>query len=582
MNKLFTKLYFQLLVSILLITTSSFVVHKANPVSTVMQKIVEKIYKENQLDKFDKITQRELLSYIDPASLDILANQYWSFYVNTDVEVLVCRDINQKEIPFWLSYNQFTKTKEFIKNENVTYEVWRKVFKKGKVNLGINGFDRHRFVYFVAIKPINKKIKLQVEPIWPLDQRVLPLQVGSYIYKDWDELTITSYSSIFENSYILPTYRGRSREAHLIGAFRSTNYPSSGLPDQLLLSWIDDTRTTQHISWRTNLKTTRCTVKYWENNTGDTVMINPSHEIVNDMLLSNDVSIKRYKVNITNLRPNTVYHYQILSNTGNSDIHSFKTGRNEPVFEFGWFGDMHNDPKLGYFIPKWQQMFPRADFYLQAGDLVNTGLFRDNWDQLFNVTRSITNNKPFMVVPGNHDSQEALFPSMYLSYFKFPDNGPVGLPKGLSYHFTYANTLFLMIDALTLNVDSQKKWIENTLKGSKEKFKIVVFHFAPHTFESTYPDILEHWEPLFQAYNVDLVFNGHFHYYHKTNEKQQPKYIMSVATKSKGEDISIKAGEFYVKKGYLYQHIKIQDTSLELTSVDSTGNIIDQFKLTKN
>ena len=126
MNKLFTKLYFQLLVSILLITTSSFVVHKANPVSTVMQKIVEKIYKENQLDKFDKITQRELLSYIDPASLDILANQYWSFYVNTDVEVLVCRDINQKEIPFWLSYNQFTKTKEFIKNENVTYEVWNK------------------------------------------------------------------------------------------------------------------------------------------------------------------------------------------------------------------------------------------------------------------------------------------------------------------------------------------------------------------------------------------------------------------------------------------------------------------------
>lgn len=552
-----------------------------NPIPTIMQRLIEGIYKKGDVNRFDSITQSEILTYIDPASRNSLANEYWSFTVNTDVEVLVCRDIQQKEVPFWLKENRFTLTKESIKNENVNYEVWRKVFKKGKVNLGINGFDRHRYVYFIVIKPLHADKKLTLKPIWPLEQKFFPLEVGSYIYKDWDELTVTEYTSIFEGSYIMPTYRGRSREAHLINAFRQTDYPSSDVPDQILLSWTGNTKNSQHISWRTGANVQSSTLKYWIRGQKDTLFKKAVVEPLHDVLLSNDPIVNRFFVNIEGLKPNSIYDYQIITDKGKSTVNNFKTASTRDEFEFGWFGDMHNDPGLGHIIPKWNEMFPKANFYLQAGDLVNTGLYRDHWDQLLQVTRAMTNSKPFMTIPGNHDSQEALFPSMYLSYFKFPDNGPSDLPKGLSYHFDYGNTLFLMLDAVTLDTKKQVKWIEETLFNSRQKFKIVVFHFAPHTFESTYPDIVALWEPLFVKYGVDLVFNGHFHYYHRTNDEKRPKYIMSVATKAKGDNIQIKKGEHLAQKGYLYQHVKVNSNELELISVDSVGNIIDQFKLNK-
>lgn len=553
-----------------------------NPIPRVMQAIVNLIIEKGETDRFKDISQQDLLTYIDPASLRVLASEYWTFEVNQDVEVLVCRDIQQKEIPFWLLADNFERTNEFIKNENVNYEVWRKVFKRGKVNLGINGFDRHRYVYFVALKPLNTIRKLEIKAIWPVEQDLSPLEIGSYTYRDWDELTISGYSTIFKNTFILPTYRGRSREAHLISAFRTTDYPATNIPDQILLSWKGNPKTTQHISWRTDLSQSSAKINYWKENSKDTLQVSVLPEVIEDVLLINDPIVNRFAVNLNGLIPDSKYQYQIISNTHISPIYNFNTASISEEFEFGWFGDMHNDSRLEGLIPSWIMKYPNARFYLQAGDLVNTGLYRDQWDQLLNATKAMTDNKSFMVVPGNHDSQEALHPSMYLSYFKFLENGPQSQPKGLSYHFDYGNTLFLMIDAVTLKTEDQLKWIEETLSKSEQKFKIVTFHFAPHTFESSYPDIIELWDPIFKKHGVDLVFNGHFHYYHRTNSEQKPMYVMSVSTKGKGENIQVKAGEFYAQKGYLYQHVKIKPNELNLTSVDSLGNIIDQFKLIKN
>lgn len=547
-----------------------------------MERIVANIYSKGEVDRFKEISQQDIVSYLDASSLDILAKEYWTFQVNTDVEVFVCRDLNQKQAPFWLLQQSFVKTNETITNENVVYEVWRKVFKKGKVNLGINGFDRHRYVYFVAIKPLDKNVNIHIKPIWPLDQHIEPLQIGSVIYKDWDELTVNQFTAVFKDSYILSTYRGRSREAHLINAFRETQYPSTKVPDQLLLSFKEDPKTTQHISWRNNNTIIASSLIYWQKGTKDTLRKKADFEVIKDVLLVNDPVVNRFNVNLEGLQPNTEYEFQILSNTNRSKVYSFATAPASNAFEFGWFGDMHNDSKLASFIPYWKSAFPKANFYLQAGDLVNTGLYRDHWDELWNATKSITDEKPFMTVPGNHDSQELLFPWMYLSYLKFPQNGPKDLSKGLSYSFNYGNATFLMLDAVTFSAKQQQKWIEQVLAASKQKFKIVVFHFSPHTFESTYEDMIQLWEPLFVKYRVDLIFNGHFHYYHRTKDKNIPTYIMSVATRQKGENITENKDAYFLQKGYLYQHVKINDGELELISVDSVGTIIDQFKIIKN
>lgn len=570
-----------MILALALVLSSSFITYNY-PIPAIIQKIIKEIYAREDVSRFADITQSDLLKLIDSTSLQMLGTEYWVFKVNTDVEVFVCRDINQSEVPFWLEVTGFNKTDGFIKNENVHYEVWRKIFKKGQINLGVNGFDRHRYTYFVALKALDKNEKLEINPIWPINQQSYQLKVGSYIYTDWDELTVTEFSNSLQNCRILPTSRGRSREAHLIKAFRETDHPSSHMADQILLSWRDDADISQHISWRTNKNIQSSALKYWMNDGRDTVVIPANREIITDFLLANDPIVHRFNVDVTGLMENTVYKYQILTSGSESEIRSFQTASKTQSFEFGWFGDMHNDTILAQLMPRWQNMYPKAAFYLQAGDLVNTGLYRDHWDQLLNATKTMTDAKPFMSVPGNHDSQEALFPSLYLSYLKYPNNGPDQLPPGLSYHFEYSNTLFLMLDAVTFQTEDQLKWLEKVLSNSTHTFKIAVFHFAPHTFESTYNDIIKLWEPIFIKYGIDIVFNGHFHYYHRTNEQQRPIYIMSVATKSKADYIKFKQGEYVQQKGYLYQHVKINGNKLHLVSVDSVGNIIDQLNLSKN
>lgn len=588
MKKMLPSIHTGLLIilSVVLLLSCSRQDHRSNPIPEVMDRVIRKIYEDGVVEHFANIDQYNVLNYFQEEELKVLSSAYWVFDVDSDVEVFVCRDVQQKEVPFWLIRDGFEKTKLIVENEHVQYEVWSKVFPKGRVHLGINGFDRHRFVYFVAVKPVVEDTKLEINAVWPKEQVVLPMQKGSFTYSDWDELVLTSVAGELEGAALLPTFRGRSREAHLINAFRKTDYPSSLEADQILLTWTDDPKTTQTISWRTNMEIESCTLMYWERGADDTLKRHAEHEVISDALLANDPDVKRFSITLKDLRAGTGYEYCILSDTQQSPVFTFKTDAGSDRFEFGWFGDVHNDLTWGGLLRYWDQMFPNTSFYLQAGDLVNTGLYRDHWDQLWYAAKPLTNKKAFMAVPGNHDSQEGLFPAMYLDYLKYPHNGPNDAPKGLSYNFVYGNTLFLMLNVVGMSVDSQKEWLDSTLAKSQETFKIAVFHFPPFAPESDYKDIVEHWVPLFEKYQVDLVFNGHFHYYLRKKapgKSDGPIYIMSVGTKEKQhKNMPISHSEKWAHTGYLYQQVKIDGNTLELVSVDSLGSQVDQLKITKN
>src|SRR5690606_25700556 len=204
---------------------------------------------------------------------------------------------------------------------------------------------------------------------------VNPVKIGSVIYHDWEELTLTALPDYFEGGYILPTIRGRSREAHLIGAFRHTDYPATSQPDQLIRTWTGDPKTSLDISWRTGIEVASCSVAYWQQGLQDTMTVQANEMVIHDVLLANDPDIKRFQVSLTSLKAGTTYGFRILSGVTESPAYTFTTDSGDDNFEFGWFGDIHNDGRWGHLFPRWKQMFPNAKFYLQVGDLVNTGLY---------------------------------------------------------------------------------------------------------------------------------------------------------------------------------------------------------------
>ncbi len=554
-------------------------------IASVIQETVSGLYESGAWEKFDSLNQEEILAYFSKQDQQVLAEKYWEFEISEESIVYICRDKNQQETPFWLARNGFEKTTLRLSNESVEYEIWKKKFQKGLVNLGINGFDRHRFVYFTLVQPIQASNEFKINPIFPVDQTIQPLAKGSSTYTDWTELQLLAIPEELQGSYLLNTYRGRSREAHLQHAFRKTNYPTSDTPDQILLSWTGETNNSQHISWRTSKSVNESSIYYWKKNETDTIQLSAKAETILDVQLSNDSEVKRFQVDLAGLSSGTTYAYQIVADQQKSDIYTFQTASNSDSLEFGWFGDIHNDEVWAKHVPKWQQAFPNAQFYLLTGDLVNTGQYRDQWDQLMNGLASIGSSRSIMAVPGNHDSQEGIFPSMYRSFLKYPSNGPFAEATGLTYSFTYNSAQFLMLDGVTFSTAAQKKWLEQELKASKSTFKIVCFHFAPYTFESTYPDIISDWIPLFDQYGVDLVLSGHFHYYLRTQAgkaKPAPTYVMSVATSvKKRDDIQVLPDAKWKNQGYLYQHIKIKNNTLELRAVDTAGLLIDNFKIIK-
>lgn len=551
------------------------------PIAPIIDSLTHAINLQGNWQKFDQLNQDQVQKFFSYQDLAVLGSQYWIFEVNQAVEVFVCRDTAQTETPFWLIEQGFENSHTYIKNELVTYEVWQKRFEKGPVNLGINGFDRHRFVYFVAIKPIKQSSKISLRPIYPEHQDIYPLKVGQYTYSDWDELSILSFPKTMEGAYVLPTFRGRSREAHLIKGFRTTKYPAQEQADQMLLSWIDDPKHSQYISWRTNTDIQKSQLKYWSEGL-DTVVQSATTVLLKDPLLINNLAVKRHSVHLQKLQAGTRYSYQIWTDEKASEVRQFQTEAEQEDFAFAWFGDVHNDESWGEKLPNWTTKFPDVKFHLFAGDLVNTGLYRDQWDMLWHAAKPIM-DRPIFAAPGNHDSQEGLPPSMFLEYLKAPNTGPKHLDQGLSYAFNYQNCLFLMLDAVGSDVAKQADWLAECLASSKQQFKVVTFHFAPFTEEGDYRDIEEHWIPLFEKYHVDLVFNGHFHFYQHVQPKPAgPHYIMSVATSVKDDKIiAPQTLGKWKNQGYLYQFVRVQPGKLVFTALDADLHIIDQFEITK-
>ena len=559
----------------------------------VVDQVVTRLYENLTSPQLDTISDAYIMDFLKPDERRILATKFWTFDVNVPVKVSLMRNTKQRIIPFWIEESGFKRTDLIVKNEEYDYEVWQKDFDKGKVELGINGFDKHRQVYFISVAPQKKDEDLKVSNVYPSEFPLSTIKKGAFTYHDWDGLVLTEVPDQLSGQILFTTVRGRAREAHLVNAFRKTLTPSSEKPDQIMLTMSSDPRTTMDIQWRTNISVADGTVKYWEEKSKDTLILEATSFKMEDRLLQNDRYIFRYSAKLKKLNPGTQYNYIVGSKSGHwSSVGNFKTESKEnDGFSFIWFGDTHKSEIWGEMAKKSLKRHPEISFFSIAGDLVSTGLHRDEWDEFWQHSGAIFKYKPLMPVPGNHDSQDGLGAEMYQNMFSLPENGPKDLPQEMTYSFNYQDALFVMIDA-TLSVPAQTAWLENKLKTSKAKWKFVFFHFPPYNFVEPYDEIRKEWCTLFDKYHVDMVMNGHMHYYLRTKPMNNGKamnlpaqgtiYTMSISIPGKQEEW---LPEDYAVKRYqdgpLYQCISMKGNKLIYKCLTPEGITKDAFEIVK-
>ena len=572
----------------------------APSVSDSVTKIVNRMKLEFTKDELEKLDVGRVEEFLTPQERHVLGTGHVSFVVNVPVTVSVVRDIELKLEPFWLREEGFRTNGVLLKESRASFDVWEKEFPAGPVGLGVNSLGGGEHHYFVLLKPRALAERLKVTGLRPRQLRVDEFKPGIKPYVDRDEKIETIPPSL-EHQCILRTASRWADAAKLVHLFRWTAYPSSRWPDHVILTWSEDPKTTQTIQWRAGPTSARGLVAFAKKSVFTQLgsagfrLAEASVKRLVDRRLVDDPIVHWHTATLRGLEPATTYVYAVGNGPPNcwTQLSEFTTAPDGSVpFSFVYMGDAQNGlERWGALLHNAFRARPDAAFYVMAGDLVNQGADRDDWDSFFHGAGGVYDRRPLIPALGNHDCQGGR-PSLYLDQFELPRNGPGRVTPERAYAFEYSNALFLVLDS-NLRPSTQTSWMEEQLSKTKATWKFVVYHHPAYSSASARDNIQvrEKWTPIFDRYHVDLALQGHDHAYLRTYpiKAQQPVqspaegtiYVVSVSGTKRYPQATHNYTAVGLTNVATYQVLDVSERTLTYRAFDLDGRIKDEFSISK-
>lgn len=293
-------------------------------------------------------------------------------------------------------------------------------------------------------------------------------------------------------------------------------------------------------------------------------------------------------ITIEGLSPATAYHYQITSLDEPTPDLTFKTAvqPGEP-FVFVVYGDNRPWAPLQDTIHKYHQDVVDAiikiepDIVLNTGDIVNNGFFQLEWDMLFMVLEPLIISTPYYPAFGNHETGGADY---FNAYFPAPSSA-----EGQTYYsFDYGNSHFIILDNyIDYKTSShQYLWLESELKeASKDDevdFSFVSFHEPPYTASKAHESNLKIREtlcPLFERYDVDVVFNGHNHNYERTVPINGVTYVVTGGGGAPLYEAGSNEWTAYSESTYHFIKADVTGDEVSFEAIRPSGEVFDSFTI---
>ncbi len=564
-----------------------------------MAAIVNRLVDNLPAESLRAVEAEQVWPHVTQEERHVLASEYWSFDVNVPVTVWVMAPARRDAL-FWLDDGGFEKTGWVVEVQRRDYAVWKKEADAGRIGLGMNGFDGDPFHYFVALTPQKAGAEIEVDRMYPGRHRTATLEKGASVYLDERELEVDSLPPELEGAVLLRAIAERSEETQLKGVFRVTGYPAATAPDQIVLTWSDDPQTTQTVQWRTSTEVGDGAAQYYPKGGESTAAATVAAVMhtLEDPYLANDRVNHRYTAVMTGLDPGSTYVYRVGS--PQRDIWSawseFTTAPDgaEP-FSFVYMGDAQNGlDTWGELVHKAYEGYPEAAFYVMAGDLVNRGNDRDDWDSLFHNAAGVYDRRPVVPAIGNHECQGDEGPWMYLSVFDLPKDNPADTPPERAYCIEYSNAIVIVLDS-NLPIHQQTDWLEEKLANTDATWKFVTYHHPAYSSAPRRDNALlrRHWGELFDKYHVDLALQGHDHAYLRTYPMYDEKpvdspaegtiYLVTVSGTKYYDQAERDTTAFGMVNTSTYQvlDIKIEGNRLTYKAYDLEGKVRDEFVIEK-
>ena len=216
------------------------------------------------------------------------------------------------------------------------------------------------------------------------------------------------------------------------------------------------------------------------------------------------------------------------------------------------------------------------DFVISAGDNIYPNgsgkYFNKNFEQPF---AGLLNDRiKFYAVLGNHDVREGRQDQCQYPLFNMGGEN--------YYKFERGNGMaeFFMLDSTDFG-QTQRTWLENSLRSSKAKWKIAVFHHPIYSSGKAHGSAMglrKILEPLFTRYGVNVVMSGHDHIYERTSPQQGIQYFVSGgAGKVRSGDVDRGSG-FHAASfddDHHFMMFEIGENQVKFEAISEAGRVVD-------
>jgi hypothetical protein len=321
---------------------------------------------------------------------------------------------------------------------------------------------------------------------------------------------------------------------HFLAVFALVTFaaPAAGAsaPKFVRVSWSDsDTARTAAVTWNTDSLGDPSTIEYGLTTAYGQVAEGKAFQANGSIGVIHEVSL-------AGLTPSTTYHYRVGGPGQWSPPATFRTGPVdgcEPM-RFVALGDNRPDFDKSP-IELWNPILTEAlsyepAFVLNTGDLVLDGAEDDQWLHFLEVTGPGISHTPLMPSIGNHDDDKVEGDAAsYNQLFTLPRNDVSGSED--YYYFTHGDAIFVAISSVTFTggktqFAEQAAWLDKVLTENPKTWKFVWFHYPPYTgsINLGFADLAHppnekgqnaSLVPIFDKHHVDIVFNGHNHFYQR-------------------------------------------------------------------
>jgi hypothetical protein len=298
---------------------------------------------------------------------------------------------------------------------------------------------------------------------------------------------------------------------------------------------------------------------------------NISKEMINvDLNLDN-----LHRVIINDLDPSTKYFYKVKSDDIESNIFTFHTSfEKDDEITFIVYGDSRGvwDNWQNASIVAKEIENHNPNLVLHSGDLVKDGNYIDQWLDFFSVSDYI-HNSTLIPILGNHE----YYGSPFFNYFELPNNERW-------FSFDYGPVHFVGLDSNYVSPLRliQLIWLIKDLKSNNQPFTCVYFHYPVYSSGSHgstfYLRLL--WKPIFDYFNVDIVFNGHDHNYER-GIVRDINYIVTGGGGAPLRSVGSSWWTIHSEKAYHYCLISSNSSFLSFQAIKADGTVIDTFSIQK-